>query len=159
MKIIPLYQAPHHAKQVTEWLWREFGSLESRDFFASVVASSQKEGALPLTFIAVDQQDCLLGTVGLWRCDLISRQDLWPWLAALYIDESQRGKGLGSQLQAHVIHYAQTRGFDTLYLYSACQDYYERFGWQYMGEGIDYPATSVHLYRHDLSLPLIPRLR
>jgi len=114
MKIIPLYQAPHHAEQVTDWLWQEFGSPDSRAFFASVVASSQQQGALPLTFIALEG-DRLVGTVGLWRCDLISRQDLWPWLAALYIDESQRGRGLGGQLQRHVIDYARACGFDRLY--------------------------------------------
>lgn len=146
MQIIPLYQAPHHAEQVTDWIWQEFGSADSRDFFASVVASSQKEGALPLTFIALEG-DRLLGTVGLWRCDLISRQDLWPWLAALYIDESQRCKGLSGKLQCHVIHYARECGFETLYLYSACKDYYERFGWYYIGDGLDYPSHKVHLYR------------
>jgi hypothetical protein len=35
--------------------------------------------------------------------------------------------------------------------YSACRDFYERFGWRYIGEGLDYPATAVHLYRYDLS--------
>ena len=146
MQIIPLYQAPHHAKQVTDWIWQEFGSADSRDFFASIITSSQKEGALPLTFIAVEG-DRLLGTVGLWRCDLISRQDLWPWLAALYIDDSQRGKGLGGKLQCHIINYARESGFETLYLYSACKDYYERFGWHYIGDGLDYPANKVHLYQ------------
>ena len=42
-------------------------------------------------------------------------------------------------------------GFRELYLYSACRDFYERFGWRYIGEGLDYPATAVHLYRYDLS--------
>lgn len=149
MKIIPLYQAPQHSEQVTDWLWHAFGCQESRGFFGSVVATSQQEGALPLTFIAVDG-DKLLGTVGLWRCDLISRQDLWPWLAALYVDKSQRGKGLGEKLQSHVITYARNSGFDTLYLYSACRSYYERFGWHYIGDGLDYPARPVHLYKRQL---------
>lgn len=149
MKIIPLYQAPQYSEQVTDWLWRAFGCQESRAFFASVVATSQQKGALPLTFIAVDGER-LLGTVGLWRCDLISRQDLWPWLAALYVDESQRGKGLGEILQNHAINYARDQGFNTLYLYSACRNYYERFGWHYIGDGLDYPARAVHLYQRQL---------
>lgn len=151
MKIVPLYQAPQHAEQVTEWLWQAFGSEGSRDFFASIIANSQREGELPLTFVALEGE-VLLGTVGLWRCDLISRQDLWPWLAALYIDEGQRGRGLGERLQRHVVEYASSLGFESLYLYSACKTYYERFGWQYIGDGLDYPALPVHLYQ--LKLPL-----
>ncbi|ATF91183.1 GNAT family N-acetyltransferase [Cedecea neteri] len=146
MKIVPLYQAPQYAEQVTEWLWQAFGSKESRGFFASVVATSQREGEMPLTFIALDGEK-MVGTVGLWRCDLISRQDLWPWLAALYIDESQRGKGLGELLQRHVAEYARGLGFGSLYLYSACKAYYERFGWRYIGDGLDYPDQPVHLYQ------------
>ncbi|WP_336709273.1 MULTISPECIES: GNAT family N-acetyltransferase [unclassified Cedecea] len=146
MKIVPLYQAPQHAEQVTEWLWLAFGSQESRGFFASIVAASQREGEMPLTFIALEGEK-MVGTVGLWRCDLISRQDLWPWLAALYIDESQRGKGLGEILQRHVVEYARQLGFESLYLYSACKTYYERFGWRYIGDGLDYPDQPVHLYQ------------
>ncbi len=51
-----------------------------------------------------------------------------------------------------MIDYARRAGFRELYLYSACRDFYERFGWRYIGEGLDYPATAVHLYRYDLSL-------
>ncbi|MCP2001533.1 UNVERIFIED_ORG: putative N-acetyltransferase YhbS [Buttiauxella agrestis ATCC 33320] len=149
MKILPLYAVPQYGPQVTDWLWQAFGTSDSRDFFASIVATSQREGEMPLTFVAVEG-DKLVGTVGLWRCDLISRQDLYPWLAALYIDEKQRGRGLGAQLQQHVIEYARTIGYPQLYLYSACKDYYERFGWQYIGDGLDYPSKSVHLYRFTL---------
>lgn len=146
MKIVPLYSAPQHAQQVIDWLWQAFGTADSRDFFASIVETSQRDGEMPLTFVALDGEK-LVGTVGLWRCDLISRQDLYPWLAALYIDEHQRGRGLGAKLQEHVINYARTLGYPQLYLYSACKDYYERFGWQYIGDGLDYPNKPVHLYR------------
>lgn len=146
MKILPLYAVPQHAQQVIDWQWQAFGTEDSRDFFASIVATSQREGEMPLTFVAVEGEK-LLGTVGLWRCDLLSRQDLYPWLAALYIDENQRGRGLGAKLQEHVIQYARTLGYPQLYLYSACKDYYERFGWQYIGDGLDYPNKPVHMYR------------
>lgn len=149
MKILPLYAAPQYTQLVIDWLWQAFGAVDSRDFFASIVETSLREGEMPLTFVAVDG-DKLVGTVGLWRCDLISRQDLYPWLAALYIDENQRGKGLGAKLQQYVIEHARALGYPQLYLYSACKDYYERFGWQYIGDGLDYPNKSVHLYRFSL---------
>ena len=152
MIIHPLYAAPQHASCVTEWLWRAFGAdALPRAFFASIVEHSQTPGALPITFVAVEGER-LLGTVGLWRCDLISRQDLYPWMAALYVAPESRGRGLAGKLQQHVIGYARTQGYSELFLYSACRDFYERFGWQYIGEGLDYPASAVSLYRYDLSL-------
>lgn len=149
MKIVPLYEAPQFAGTVTDWLWQAFGDSLPHDFFASIIAHSQRPGALPLTFIALDGEK-LLGTVGLWRCDLICRQDLWPWLAALYVDEAARGQGLAGLLQKQVIEYAREQGYAQLHLYSACRDFYERYGWHYIGDGLDYPDTTVHLYRYDL---------
>lgn len=152
MIIHPLYAAPQHASCVTEWLWRAFGAdALPRAFFASIVEHSQTPGALPITFVAVEGER-LLGTVGLWRCDLISRQDLYPWMAAFYVAPEARGQGLAGKLQQHVIGYARAQGYTELFLYSACRDFYERFGWQYIGEGLDYPASAVSLYRYDLSL-------
>lgn len=149
LRIVPLSEAAGHRETVTDWLWQAFGSADSRDFFASVIDSSLRGADLPLTFIALDG-DRPVGTVGLWRCDLISRQDLFPWLAALYVDESYRGRGLSEQLQQTVITRCSQRGDATVYLYSACADYYERFGWEYIGDALDYPATRVRLYQKAL---------
>ncbi len=78
MTILPLYAAPQFARQVTDWLWQAFGGEAlPREFFASIVQHSQTAEALPLTFIAVEGEQ-LLGTIGLWRCDLISRRICFP---------------------------------------------------------------------------------
>ena len=150
MTIQPLYAAPQHAGQVAQWLWQAFGEGLPQAFFASIVQHSQTPGALPLTFIATDGER-LLGTVGLWRCDLISRQDLYPWLAALYVDEAARGQGLAGQLQDYVRRWAKEAGYHELHLWSACRDFYERYGWQYIGDGLEYPDKTVNLYRYSLT--------
>ncbi|WP_278399623.1 GNAT family N-acetyltransferase [Hafnia paralvei] len=149
IRILPLFEVPEHSELITDWLFQAFGSENSRDFFASIVNSSLRPEGLPVTFVAL-LDDKPVGTVGLWRCDLISRQDLYPWLAALYIDESQRGCGLGAQLQHHVEAFSRRTGFRELYLYATFANYYERFGWQYIGDVLDYPDQPVRLYRKDI---------
>lgn len=149
VRIVHLADYPQHQQQVIDWQWQAFGSENSRAFFASVVKSSLRHEGLPITFIAL-QGDKLVGTVGLWRCDLISRQDLTPWLAALYVDESQRGGGLGLQLQQHVQDFSRQAGFKELYLYSEFTGYYERHGWNYMTEALDYPDRTVKIYHRQL---------
>lgn len=149
IRILPLFEVPEHSELITDWLFQAFGSENSRDFFESIVNSSLRPEGLPVTFVAL-LDDKPVGTVGLWRCDLISRQDLYPWLAALYIDESQRGCGLGAQLQHHVEAFSRRTGFRELYLYATFANYYERFGWQYIGDGLDYPDQPVRLYRKDI---------
>ena len=117
-----------------------------------VLSGSPQQAQRRFAGVFMAEGERLLGTVGLWRCDLISRQDLYPWMAALYVAPEARGQGLAGKLQQHVIGYARAQGYTELFLYSACRDFYERFGWQYIGEGLDYPASAVSLYRYDLSL-------
>lgn len=150
MEILPLSAVPHFAEQIIEWQWRAFGEENSRDFFASIVASSMTGAEFPITFVAVEAGKAL-GTAGFWRCDLISRQDLFPWLAALYVDEHARGKGLSAALQQHVIEFAQARGYPHLWLWSTFGDYYERFGWIPAGDALEYPNKLVRLYTRALT--------
>jgi len=148
-RIVPLNMALHHLETVTDWLTNAFGADNSRPFFATILRASLSEAEFPLTWVALEG-DRVAGTVGLWRCDLISRQDLFPWLAALYVDESYRGRGLSGELQQTVIAECQRRGYPDLYLYSECAEYYERFGWRYIGDALDYPDKSVRLYHRHL---------
>lgn len=141
---------PHHQQQVIDWLWQAFGDGLSREMYASLVEHSLDKNALPLMFVALDG-DRLVGTVGLWRCDLISRQDLFPWLAALYVDESYRNRRLGTALQRHVLEHCRRAGYRDLYLYTGLNGYYEKQGWNYIGEGLEAPDKRVRLYHQALS--------
>jgi len=149
MEIVSLTAVPQFADQITDWQYQAFGEPESRDFFASIVASSLTGTDFPVTFVAVEAGRTV-GTVGFWRCDLISRQDLFPWLAALYVDLPARGKGVSEALQQHVIRYARAQGYSRLWLWSAFGGYYERFGWQPQGEALEYPDKRVTLYCRDV---------
>lgn len=146
-QVVFLADHPEHAEQVTEWLWQAFGNGAGRGFYAAIVENSLRRQGLPVTFIALEAGRPV-ATVGLWRSDLLSRQDLTPWLAALYVDEAHRGKGLGRRLLEYVAGFSRRAGFERLYLYTAFTGYYERFGWEYMGEGMEYPEQRVFLYRH-----------
>lgn len=150
LRIVYLADYPQHQQQVIDWQWQAFGCESSREFFANLVASSLRHEGLPITFIAL-QGDKLVGTVGLWRSDLLSRQDLTPWLAALYVDESQRSAGVGVKLQQYVQDHSYRAGFNELYLYAEFAGYYERHGWQYLGEALEYPDRLVRLYHRLLS--------
>lgn len=79
---------------VIDWLWKEFGNKDNYAFWESIVKNSLRKNKLPLTFIAL-MDNKLVGTVGLWRSDLFSRQDLYPWLSALFVKEEYRGRKIG----------------------------------------------------------------
>jgi N-acetylglutamate synthase-like GNAT family acetyltransferase len=75
----------------------------------------------------------IVGSYGLIENDFMVRKDLFPWLCALYIEESERGKALGSRLLAHGRQEAKTLGFEKLYLCTDHVGYYEKYGWTLFG--------------------------
>lgn len=146
MKIDYLGNHSEYMETVTKWLCEEFGNEDNYKFFESIIKSSLTKDKLPLTFVAIDG-DKVVGTVGLWRADLLSRQDLYPWLSALYVTEDYRDRGIGQELQKFIINYCKGKGIDKLYLYTDLENYYEKMGWEYIEDGIEYSGDSIKIYK------------
>ncbi len=95
--------------------------------------SDKTTDGLPAFYVAL-LNESIIGTYALIRNDLNSRQDLYPWLACLYIEPAYRGRAFGSRLLEHAVQETEKRGFNTLYLTSDLEDYYEKYGWTHSTE-------------------------
>ncbi|GAA0076754.1 GNAT family N-acetyltransferase [Clostridium sp. CTA-5] len=135
---------------VIDWLWKEFGNEDNYAFWESIVKNSLRKNQLPLTFIAL-MDNKLVGTIGLWRGDLLSRQDLYPWLSALFVKDEYRSKNIGQELQRFLIDYCRKKGYEELFLYTDIHNYYEKTGWQYLEDGIEYSGGNIKIYKKKLS--------
>lgn len=90
------------------------------------------ENLLPQWYLLLDH-DAIAGCAGLVTNDFNSRMDLYPWLAALYIEKSYRGRNLGKWLIDKAMQDASYYGFKYLNL---CTDHVgpcEKFGFRYIG--------------------------
>jgi len=88
----------------------------------------------------------IIGSYGLIMNDFISRQDLWPWFAALYVEKSERGNNLGAKLLEHGRKEAGRLGFARIYLCTEHIDYYEKYSWKKIGEGFHPWHESSSIY-------------
>jgi len=89
----------------------------------------------------------IIGGYGLIVNDFISRQDLWPWLCAVYIEENERGNALGSRLLTHGRKEAAKLGFPTVYLCTDHIGFYEKYNWQYIGPAYGVSGQETRMYK------------
>lgn len=146
MNIVLLKECPEYKNQVIEWLNHEFGNESSYRFYKELIEHSMEKDKIPVTFIAIEN-GILLGTVGLWRGDLLSRQDLYPWVSALFVNPDYRNRKIGQKLQDFIENYCRQKGYKEIYLYTNLVNYYEKSGWIYFDRGYEYMGGEVRIYK------------
>lgn len=149
IRIDELRKYPQYIAVVTEWLYKEWGNHNKR-YWESWVQYSQQASDIPKTYILF-LNDSVVGTYSLWRCDLQSRQDLFPWFGGLYVDIKYRGqfyngKKLGEILQRHAVSELEKLHYQEVYLFTShATDYYNRNGWDNLCQAPDENDQMVNI--------------
>ena len=96
--------------------------------------------------ILIDNNE-LIGFISIFPNDCEEEKDLSPWYATMYVKEKYRGIGYSKMLNDAIIKEAFNRGFEKLYLKTDLENYYEKFGAQYIkklssGEKLYYIKTK-----------------
>jgi len=132
-----LIQHPRLAPVVGGWIFDMWGHRNPSETYAAVcerVEQRLNDTTLPIAMIALCDGDPV-GTASLVPHDLKTRLDLFPWLAAVYVDESRRNLGIGSMLVQSIEELAKDLGIDKLYLFTPDKcSFYRRQGWSFFEE-------------------------
>ncbi|MCA1060616.1 GNAT family N-acetyltransferase [Rossellomorea aquimaris] len=146
MKIVELHKDSSMFDEAVKVFWEQWGSEDNRRFYEDCMFHScQTEENLPRFYTALEDGE-IIGTYALLRNDLNSRQDLYPWLACLYVDPEHRGRRLGSILLDHALKEADKKGYSRLYLSTDLEDYYEKYGWTHSTEAVGLSGKSIKVY-------------
>ncbi|MEW5920047.1 MAG: GNAT family N-acetyltransferase [Bacillota bacterium] len=144
--IIELTAGSPYLDEAVKMIWTQWGDEHNFNFFQDMVLYSCSPGTtLPKFYICLQNED-IVGTCALLRYDLVSRQDLSPWLACLYVVPGERVRGIGTALQEHVVREAKRKGFDRIFLCTELEGYYERSNWRQIGRGYLYTGQAVKIY-------------
>jgi N-acetylglutamate synthase-like GNAT family acetyltransferase len=110
---------------------------------SAVSFAAGREG-IPSIFIAISGAT-LLGSAALVQSDMATRPDLSPWLAAVYVKETFRRRGVASQLIARCEAEAARSNVDALYLFTeSATKLYEKLGWRHL-ERCEYKGVTVDI--------------
>lgn len=134
IRVHSLADHPELVAQVAAWHFGEWGVYypgESLQDWCETLAESAPRGAVPATWIALDEGGAPIGSASLVESDMDTHADLSPWLASVYVVPERRGAGVGKVLVRHAMRAARAMGVPQLYLFTAgAERFYAALGWQ-----------------------------
>lgn len=134
MKIISARENPEYKDAIIAFLQKSWMEVLPEIYSDCVDHCIDSPNPLPQWYV-LEKDNQLVGCAGLITNDFISRMDLYPWLAALFIDEKHRGNYYAQLLIEKAKADAKAAGFKKLYLSTDHIGYYEKYGWIYIGDG------------------------
>ena len=146
MKIELITKESNLLEKGTEYFWKQWGTESNFNFYKDCIENSISDNkSLPKFYLMLDK-DKIIGSYALLTNDIISRQDLMPWFACLYVDENYRNLGLAERLIRHGLNESQKKGFKTLYLSTDLIDFYEKKEWNYLSNGYGVNGNKIKIY-------------
>ena len=95
--------------------------------------------------ILVDDNE-LVGFISIFPNAGDEEKELSPWYATMYVKKKYRNKGYSKVLNAAILKEAKNRGFLVLYLKTNLENYYEKFGAEYIKK----LKSGERLYKFEL---------
>ena len=130
--ISDLRQQPEFFDAVADRIWREWWEPNGHPlaYIRGRLAENMQDTSIPLALVAHDG-DGFLGTASVIASDLDERPELTPWVAAVWVEESMRGHGVGAALVDAAARAGFALGFPRVYLCARARmtRFYERLGW------------------------------
>ena len=150
IEVISLREHPVLCDAVIAYFQAKWASDASLMVYDDCIRHSlTTENPLPRWYLLTDGGK-IIGCAGLITNDFISRMDLYPWICALYVEESHRGKALGQRLLARAEADAKHAGFSAVYLCTDHIGYYEHYGYTHIGTGYHPWGESSRIYEKKL---------
>ncbi len=132
-----------------KYIHGKWGSKDNYLFYYDAILHSSVPGkSLPKFYLLLKEKE-IIGCYGLLTNDLVSRQDLLPWFACLFIEEKERGQSYGKLLLEHAEQETSQAGFSVFYLTTDHNGYYEKYGWQRIEDGFGTSGSKTRIYTKD----------
>ena len=120
MKIVNLKDYPEYIEEVSYYLYKQWQEpndwLSLEDTIKRTKNIFKAKKWIPTMLIALED-NIFVWTVSLWISDISERQDLFPFLASLFVKEEYRNQWVWRKLVQVIEQVAKQNGWDKLYLY------------------------------------------
>lgn len=89
---------------------------------------------------------CIAGMVTIMKSDYYPLPEIYPWISTLFVSEEYRGRRISGKLVDFANEYAKQHGFDRTYIPSEHIGLYEKYGYSYLRDIVNYGGGTDRLY-------------
>jgi GNAT superfamily N-acetyltransferase len=144
--ISDLRQRPEFFNAVAMRIWQAWWEAEgaSLDYISGRLRENMSDTPIPFALVAHDGE-AFLGTSSVIASDLAERPQLTPWVAAVWVEEEARGRGVGAALVNRATEDCFALNIGRAYLCARprMSGFYERLGWTVIEPKVGLHQLSV----------------
>lgn len=107
-----------------------------------------EHGILPRIYAVFDADENMVGYYVLSEKEVIAHTpDITPWLGIILVFDGYRGKSYSPEIIEHACQSARDMGYSELYLITEHNNFYERFGFEFICNEHYLSGEPTKLYR------------
>ena len=88
----------------------------------------------------------IVGMATIMKSDYYPLPEIYPWVSTLFVAEDYRGNRIGEKLIDFANSYAKDLGFDKTYIPAQHVGLYEKYGYSYIRDIVNYGGDIDRLY-------------
>ena len=96
-------------------------------------------------FVAMDG-DKIVGHASFMKTDYYPLPNIFPWISTIFVTEEYRGYRISGKLIDFINEYAKEIGFDKTYIPTDYIGLYEKYGYNYVKDIVNYGNGTDRLY-------------
>ena len=100
-------------------------------------------------FVAV-MDGKIVGMTSLLKEDYYPLPEIFPWVSCVFVEKEYRGEHNSEKLIAKANEYAKTLGFTKTYIPTEFSGFYEKYGYTYVKDIVNYGGGTDRLYMKEL---------
>ena len=92
----------------------------------------------------------IIGMVTIMKSDYYPLPEIFPWISTLFVSENHRGNRISEKLIDFANQYAKNNGFGKTYIPTEYIGLYEKYGYRYVKDIVNYGNGIDRLYEKEL---------
>ena len=93
---------------------------------------------------------CIVAMATIMKTDYYPLPEIYPWISTVFVTENHRGNRISGKLIDFANQYAAQLGFSKTYIPSEHTGLYEKYGYRYVRDIVNYGGDTDRLYAKDL---------